>query len=88
MLTALKDRDAASAAYRAGRIEGDARLAATEATFTNAVKQYCEIQREKLVAGVAFAVACGAVGFALSLPAWAVSILFLGSVGVVKLLTL
>lgn len=88
MLRALKDRDAARAAYRAGRIEDDGRLAATEAAYATAVKQYREIQREKLVAGVVFAVACGAAGVALGLPAWAVVALFLGGVGVVKLLTL
>jgi hypothetical protein len=88
MLRALKDRDAARGAYRAGRIEGDVRLAATEMAYTNAVKQYREIQRERLVAGIVIAVACGALGCALGLPALAVAILFLGSVGVAKLLTL
>lgn len=52
------------------------------------MKEVREIQREKLVAGLVFALACGAVGLALGLPAWGVAILFLGSVGVVKLLTL
>jgi hypothetical protein len=88
MLRALKDRDAARAAYRAGRIEGDGRLAAAEAEYVNAVKQYREIQREKIVAGIVFAIACGAVGLAVGLPAWAVMVLFLGGVGLVKLLTL
>jgi len=88
MRCALTDRDAARAAYRAGRIEDDVRLTATETAYTTAVKQYREIQREKLAAGVVFAVACGAVGLSLGLPAWAVVALFLGGVGVVKLLTL
>lgn len=88
MLRALKDRDAARAAYRAGRIEGDSRLAAAEAEYVNAVKQYREIQREKVVAGIVFAIACGAVGLAVGLPGWAVVVLFLGGLGLVKMLTL
>lgn len=88
MLRALKDRDAARAAYPAGRIEGDSRLAAAEAEYVNAVKQYREIQRGKVIAGIVFAIACGAAGLAVGLPVWAVVVLFLGSVGLVKLLTL
>jgi len=37
---------------------------------------------------VCFAAACGAVGLALGLPAWGVAAIFLGGVGVVKLLTI
>lgn len=88
MLRALRERDAARNAYRAGGIEGSARLAAAEAAYADARDQYREIQREKLVAGLAFAVACGAMGLELGLPAWAVVSLFLGGVGVVTLLTL
>ncbi|KVN06843.1 hypothetical protein WJ62_05105 [Burkholderia diffusa] len=52
MHRALKDRDAARAAYCAGQIDDDPRFAATEAAYTIAVRQYREIQREKLVAGI------------------------------------
>jgi hypothetical protein len=58
-----------------------------EAAYSNTVKQHREIQREKLVAGIVVAVACGAAGIALGLPALAVAFSFLGSVGIVKLVT-
>ncbi|WP_174948149.1 hypothetical protein [Burkholderia contaminans] len=61
MLRALKNRDAARAAYRAGRVEGDARIAQAEDDYATALKQYREMQREKVSAGIVFAVSCGAV---------------------------
>lgn len=88
MLRTLRERDAVRAACKAGGIESDARLAASEAAYTVAVKQYRNIRRGKLVAGVCFAVACGALGLAVDLPAWGVTALFLGGVGAIALLTL
>lgn len=88
LLRVQRQRDAVRAACKAGGIQNDARLAAAEAAYKEAEKQYREIQRGKFVAGVCFAAACGAVGIALDLPAWGVTAIFLGGVGVVKLLTL
>jgi len=88
MLRALKERDAARKAYRAGNVDQDARLATAEAAYVEAERQHREIHREKIFAGVVFAFACGAVGLALHLPPWGVVVLFLGGVGAVKLLTL
>ncbi|MBF5008721.1 hypothetical protein [Burkholderia pseudomultivorans] len=88
MLRALKERDAARKAYRAGNVDQDVRLAAAEAGYDEAERQYREIQREKIVAGVVFAFTCGALGLAMHFPPWGVVALFLGGVGAVKLLTL
>ncbi|MBA9869552.1 hypothetical protein [Ralstonia pickettii] len=88
LLRVQQQRDAVRAACKAGGIQNDVRLAAADAAYKEAERQYREIQRGKIVAGVCFAAACGAVGLALGLPAWGVAAIFLGGVGVVKLLTI
>lgn len=86
MLRAQRERDAIQTACKAGGIESNERVTAAEEAYTKAAKQYRAVQREKLLAGICFAVACAAVGHALCLPAWGVTAIFLGGVAVIAIL--
>jgi hypothetical protein len=88
LLRAQRQLDALHAACKAAGIQGDARLEAAEAAYLEAKLQHRRIQREKIAAGVGFAVACAGVGVSFELPAWGVTAIFLGGVGAIALLTL